>query len=277
MAAPDESIDALRRYIDRLDDAVHDLLMRRAELAERIGDAKRQDGASRSFMRAGREALIMRHLLARHDGSFPRQAMLRIWREIISGTLSIEGPQSLVMTPAGDDAKEPAYRDMVRDYFGSGTPLSVRPSAQAVLDDLESGSASIGVLPVPQSGVGADWWRRLAERPGPRIVVCLPVFGDADAGPAAYALAMSEPEPSGDDSSVLVVRCPPSFAPEALCARLAAYDLEADLIDRAGDVALVEVAGFVEAGDERLVAATGGALSALSVIGAFACPLEGAS
>lgn len=277
MAAPDESIDALRRDIDRLDDALHDLLMRRAELAERIGAAKRREGAPRSFMRAGREARIVRHLLSRHDGAFPRRAMLRIWREIISGTLSVEAPQSLAMAPACDEAEATPYRDGVRDHFGSATPLAQRPDAQAVLDDLESGAASVGVLPVPRAGTGAGWWQRLAARPAPRVVVRLPVIDGAPAAPAAYALAMIEPEPSGDDMSLLVAAGSPSLSAEAVRAQLAAHGFDARVIDRAAGAVLLEVAEFVAPDDSRLVAATGGDIAALSVIGAFACPLEAVS
>lgn len=274
MAASDESIDALRRDIDRLDDALHDLLMRRAELAEQIGAAKRRDGAPRSFMRAGREARIMRHLLARHVGAFPSQAMVRIWREIISGTLSVEAPQSLVMAPPCDEAEAVPYRDGVRDHFGSATPLALRSDAQAVLYDLESGAATVGVLPVPRPGTGADWWQRLAGQPAPRVVVRLPVLDGANAGFAAYALAMIEPEPSGDDTSLLVALCAPSFASVAVSERLAVQGLEARVIDRAEGEALIEVAGFVAADDSRLAAATGEDITALTVIGGFACPLE---
>jgi len=274
MAASDESIDALRRDIDRLDDALHDLLMRRAGLAERIGAAKRRDGAARSFMRAGREAHIMRHLLARHDGVFPSQAMVRIWREIISGTLSVEAPQSLVMAPPCDEAEAVPYRDGVRDHFGSATPLSLRPDAQAVLYDLESGAATVGVLPVPRPGTGADWWQRLAGQSAPRVVVRLPVLDRANAGPAAYALAMIESEPSGDDISLLVAACSTELSTEAVCERLSASGFEARMIDSAVSAALVEVAGFVATDDPRLAAANGEDITELTVIGGFACPLE---
>ncbi len=274
MAASDEPIDALRRDIDRLDDALHDLLMRRAELAEQIGATKRRDGAPRSFMRAGREARILRHLLSRHGGAFPKQAMVCIWREIISGTLSIEAPQSLAMAPACDEAEAVPYRDRVRDHFGSATPLALRPDAQAVLDDLESGVATLGVLPVPRPGTGADWWQRLTARPAPRVVVRLPVMDGAIAGPAAYALAMIEPEPSGGDISLLVVSCSRELTPEAVCERLVAAGLEARMIDSAQLAVLVEVTGFVAADDSRLAAATGEGVSGLTVIGGFASPLE---
>lgn len=274
MAASDESIDALRRDIDRLDDALHDLLMRRAELAEQIGAAKRRDGAPCSFMRAGREARIMRHLLARHDGAFPSRVMVRIWREIISGTLSVEAPQSLVMAPPCDEAEAVTYRDGVRDHFGSATPLVLRPDAQAVLYDLESGAATVGVLPVPRPGTGAGWWQRLAGQLAPRVVVRLPILDRANAGPAAYALAMIEPEPSGDDITLLVAACSIGLSTEAVCGRLSASGFEARMIDSAVSAVLVEVAGFVAVDDSRLAAATGEDITALTIIGGFACPLE---
>src|SRR5262249_10877709 len=40
MASADNPLDDLRRQIDGIDDALHDLLIRRAEIAERIGKLK---------------------------------------------------------------------------------------------------------------------------------------------------------------------------------------------------------------------------------------------
>ena len=39
------------------------------------------------MLRPGREALILRRLVARHRGPFSRAVLVRLWRELISGTV----------------------------------------------------------------------------------------------------------------------------------------------------------------------------------------------
>ena len=46
------------------------------------------------------------------------------------------------------------------------------------------------------------------------------------------------------------------------------------MIDSAVSAVLVEVAGVVAVDDSRLAAATGEDITALTIIGGFACPLE---
>ena len=82
------SLDSLRRQIDALDDRMQDLLIG----ARRAGRGDRRPEARRQFapFRPGREAQILRRLVARHRGRFPRPALVRIWREILSGTVAMQ-------------------------------------------------------------------------------------------------------------------------------------------------------------------------------------------
>ncbi len=61
-APPAEALGALRSEIDRLDDQLHDLLMRRAEVVAALAASRVKGGASP--LRPGREAVIRR----RHGG-----------------------------------------------------------------------------------------------------------------------------------------------------------------------------------------------------------------
>src|SRR3546814_16093049 len=62
------SLDDLRRQIDEIDDAIHDLLMRLTELARQTGPAT---GQGSLFMRPGREARVLLRPVARHPGPSP--------------------------------------------------------------------------------------------------------------------------------------------------------------------------------------------------------------
>jgi chorismate mutase-like protein len=108
------SLDALRREIDEIDIAVHDLLMRRTSLGEKIGEVK---GEGTAFIRPGREAQILRRLIARHSGPFPKVVVVRVWREIISALAALQGSFAVaVYVPAG--AGE-GLRALARAHYGS--------------------------------------------------------------------------------------------------------------------------------------------------------------
>ena len=75
-------LDDLRREIDEIDSALHDLIMRRTRVVAQVAAAKGESNAA-NFI-PGREVWVLRRLLARHEGAFPRHALVRIWREMIS-------------------------------------------------------------------------------------------------------------------------------------------------------------------------------------------------
>ena len=84
---PPPDLGALRDSLDRIDDQLHDLLMERAEIVAR-GITQAKTGLA---LRPGREARIIRRLLARHQGKLPSQTMVRLWRELLAGTTAIQG------------------------------------------------------------------------------------------------------------------------------------------------------------------------------------------
>ena len=77
MTAPSKAIDKLRRSIDVIDDEMHDLLMRRVKIVEKIG-ALKDSAPGALFIRPEREAKILRRLVSRHKGSFPAAVVARM-------------------------------------------------------------------------------------------------------------------------------------------------------------------------------------------------------
>jgi chorismate mutase/prephenate dehydratase len=85
MTGPDKQLAALRAEIDAIDSQLHDLLMRRTDLAVQVGEVKARvqplggtpaDGSK--FIRPAREALILRRLVARHQGKLPKAVKRRV-------------------------------------------------------------------------------------------------------------------------------------------------------------------------------------------------------
>jgi len=286
MPEGDDPLDRLRREIDRIDDALHDLLIERAEVVQRVGTLKGRTGAP--VFRPGREARILRRLTARRAGQMPPEVVVRIWREIISALIRLEGPFTVaVYAPAGVSA----YRDLAQDHFGTLTPTLDYGSAGQVVSAVIQRQAAVGVLPVPTELTSAGdeaWWRNLGGEEGksPRIVGRLP-FGER--GPArrldrdALMIGLTAQEDTGDDRSYLLIDTDEETSRARLKDVLEACGIAVLGIDaRAGGPGaaswshLAEIEGFVSPGDPRLDALAkrlGSALASLRPLGGYAVPL----
>ena len=83
------------------------------------------------FIRPAREALILRRLVARHQGRLPKAVIVRMWREMISALLQVEGPFVVaVQAPKG----ETALWDLARDHYGSRVRITPLPAGADVLN-----------------------------------------------------------------------------------------------------------------------------------------------
>ncbi len=137
----------LRAQLDALDDQMHDLLMQRARVVEGVAATGGKTGTK---IRPGREAIILRRMLARHAGALPRQAIIRIWRELFGAALIIEGGQTMAVCD-GEGAE--TRLALAREHFGPLTPLRRHANpAQTMADLTREGGAQLAVLPPPGRG-----------------------------------------------------------------------------------------------------------------------------
>ena len=167
MNPKNSNLSGLRREIDDIDNALHDLLMRRASVVERVKDLKQTGGGV--IFRPGREAEILRRLAGRHSGSLSRDVVVRVWRELMSAFVSLQGPFVVSVWDTG----EIGCWDVARDHFGTETTMTRHKSADAVLHAIAEGSATVGVLPLPQDGEADPWWPALATGQDKRLQICV--------------------------------------------------------------------------------------------------------
>ncbi len=205
------SLDALRSEINTVDDALHDLLMRRAALVAEIGALKTSEQTT--VFRPGREAALLRRLLARHSGDLPVVAVLRIWSEIIAGSTQIQGGLTVAYSPIGDIVTGDR---LVRGRFGSGARAVPVETPAQVVTAVTSGEASVGLVPVPRQDDEAPWWPLLYGRTGDtavQVVAGVP-FALCDDGDelSALVITLGQAEPSGDDHSLIVFECAQRFS-----------------------------------------------------------------
>ena len=282
MASSGRTLDALRREIDRIDDEIHDLLMRRTDVVEEIGRSK---GAGNGpYLRPGREATILRRLIARHRGDFPKTALVRIWREIIAALTQLQGPFSVaVFAPP----EFPEYWDLARDHFGSATPMTRHLTVDNVVRATGEGREVIGVLPYPHEASPDPWWRHLGseEREPLRVVARLPFIATGRSeSPAAVAIARMDPEPTGRDRSFFVIETRSEVSRSRFQSAMKKAGFDARFVGEwAGTgrqesfMHLVEFSDMVAASDprfERLQEGEEAAIIRISPVGGYAEPLS---
>ncbi len=196
----------LRERIDQIDTHIHDLLIERSTVVEQVADAKGRpshDESGAVYMRPGREAAILRRLVARHDGGLPVAVLLRIWREMVGGFTQMQAPFS-VAAVCDDDRR--VLWDIARDYYGCITPVLGVDKANAALRAVMENRAAVAVLPLPEDGDPQSWWPMLmAGGPSPpNVIARLPFLSRPD-GISAFAVARILPETTVDDRSLIAV------------------------------------------------------------------------
>src|SRR5947209_11048883 len=123
------SLADLRREIDRIDEAMHRLLMERGDIIDRL-IATKNTAESGSAFRPAREADMMRRLVARHRGILPLDTAESIWRVIIATFTYVQAPFSV---HAALSAGEAAMRDTARFHFGFTVPYVTHIAPSGVL------------------------------------------------------------------------------------------------------------------------------------------------
>jgi len=275
------ALSEIRREIDAIDAALHDLLVRRAAMVERVRAAKAVADTAAPAWRPAREAEILRRLAGRHEGALPLAVVVRIWRELTSALVALQGPFSIAVF---DDA-EHGYWDLARDHFGGVVPLTRHGSARGVIQALGEAPTTLGVLPLPQDGEADPWWPVLMGAAGGplRIAARLPFAeGGNGRGTGALVVGSMEQEPTGDDRSYILIEAAGPVSRASLTARLKKAGLVPVFLtgrseEGAPPLFLAEVAEFIGPGDDRLAvaAAEGGAVAAVWAVGGYAVPLGG--
>jgi chorismate mutase len=132
MAKPPQapSLADLRKEIDRIDEAMHQLLMERGEIIDRLIAAKRSQDTGTSAFRPAREAEMMQRLVKRHKGLLPLDTVESIWRVIISTFTYVQAPFSVHADLSAGDA---LMRDSARFHFGFTVPFVPHMGAAGVV------------------------------------------------------------------------------------------------------------------------------------------------
>lgn len=144
-----EEMEGIRVEIDGVDEEIVRLLDRRARLARRIGELKREEGLE--TYAPDRERKVMDRVVDLSEGDFPRRGLETVFREIISSSISLEAP--LKVTYLGPEAT--FTHEAARRSFGTSIELEPQTTVAEVFTRVERGDAEHGVVPVENSMEGA--------------------------------------------------------------------------------------------------------------------------
>ena len=144
------NLDQIRSDIDSVDQQIHDLINRRARLAEAVAKAKFATEEDPLFYRPEREAQVLRKVMERNEGPLSDATVARLFREIMSACLALEAPQSIAfLGPEGTFTQAAALK-----HFGQDAVVRPLMTIDEIFREVEAGSAHYGVVPVENSSEG---------------------------------------------------------------------------------------------------------------------------
>ncbi len=173
---PEPSLAELRREIDRIDEAMHALLIERGEIIDRLIAVKKTEESGSAF-RPAREADMMRRLVKRHHGNLPLDTAESIWRVIISTFTYVQAPFAVHADLSAGDA---LMRDSARFHFGFTVPFVPHMGAANVVQAVTASKGDLGLVPAFATAGAGPWWTALEFEAAPKIIARLPFVERAD-------------------------------------------------------------------------------------------------
>ena len=276
------SLEELRQLIDAIDVELHQKIIERVGLIDKVAEVKQNMDGNFHAMRPSREASMLRELEKRHQGQMQVGSVIRIWRELINGATALQGPFSVAVCVPEELI---GYWDIARNHFGSTVPMTFHTSPTVVLQRVEEVPGAIGLLPLPQMGEEEPWWPVLARETDtqtvPRVIWRLP-FYSLPTGQCekleALAVAKLVPEASGQDMTLLLMETDQDISQARLLEQLENNGFASQLlsIQEAGEAGrhlfLIELEGFINPDDCRLQslqAKMGDEFMRIAVLGAY--------
>lgn len=262
---PGDPLESIRVEIDRLDDNILALVAERLRLGDRMATAKApMPGLP---IRPGREAAMLRRLIANAQAPIERELVVELWRTLIAANLR---RQRVIDVYVGGGRGDPTRLfDVARRHFGARTRIQHVGEPQAALQKaVEKPDECVAVTPWPTApGVGS-WWPALSESRFSKLhlIAGLPAVGAAGDDPEACVFATANTEEAGGDISLLL-----AFDPHHRVQRaLKEVGLTGREMARSEPRVVLRVEGFVAVNDPRIGVMLSQGLDGVRVVGSYA-------
>jgi chorismate mutase / prephenate dehydratase len=141
-------LSSIRNQIDSLDKEIVEKIQERAKLASQIGAIKREKGEP--IYRPDREREVYQKIKNLNTGPLPDSALVAIYREIMSGSISIEKGMSVAyLGPQGSFSHQATH-----NRFGDSIDSIPFNSIPEIFRAVESKKCDYGVVPIENSSEG---------------------------------------------------------------------------------------------------------------------------
>lgn len=146
-----EWLTSLRTKIDDIDKNIQQLITQRANIANEVARSKSKADSGGFYYRPEREAQVLRAVKRRNEGPLSDEALLRLFKEIMSACLAQQKPLNIAfLGPEGTFSEMATYR-----YFGHSVKAMPESTIDQVFAEVEAGVADFGVVPIENSTEGA--------------------------------------------------------------------------------------------------------------------------
>ena len=150
VAAPPLMLSDVRARIDQIDRDIQALIAERAHMAHQVGKAKGKLAAAVDYYRPEREAQVLRMVVDRNQGPLSDEVLVHVFREIMSACLAQQEPLKVgYLGPEGSFTQQAMQKHFGRSALG--LPLA---NIEEIFQEVESGNADFGLVPVENSGQG---------------------------------------------------------------------------------------------------------------------------
>lgn len=144
-----KSLETIRKEMRKKDEEIIRLLNERASLALEVGDVKRTDGIAPYD--AAQENRVLNHLLRISRGALQKNALLNIYREILSSSRALQKePLVAFLGPEASFCNMAAVAN-----FGSRSTYAPAKTISDVFDQTEQKKSDWGVVPIENSLEGS--------------------------------------------------------------------------------------------------------------------------
>ena len=151
ISKPENPLQNIRNKIDSIDNKIHDLLIERAEIVEKVVEEKRKyKEANLVVYRPSREHEILVRIIQRHKGNLPEKSLINIWRNLISSYINMQAELTLNFSSTSDK--------IVNNHFGGDIKKEKTTTAIEAMKKLNENKVNITVLPYPNTH--NDWWAK---------------------------------------------------------------------------------------------------------------------
>ena len=139
------SLDELRAEINSLDDALVELLNRRARLSLAVGEYKA--GAGEPVHRPFREETLLERLALANPGPMSEAQLRAVYRAVLSVSRQLQAPQCIAcLGPAGTFSHLAGLA-----FLGHTADFQLAPNLAAVFEAVSEGVCSLGISPLENS------------------------------------------------------------------------------------------------------------------------------